>query len=271
MKQLTVSACLIIWVIGTAVLGGCGAAGTAPWAASPAGTKGTKSRRPATQQMMPSTGLAARNLAPGQAPGVAIPGATAGPDVATMVGRLHQVQQQTPGFIATVETFDKGPKGQSTDTMRVAYKKPSTLRIEMIKSEGQAQGAKILWTGGGDLRIKPTFLPMAMTLGITDEKIKSKNGWTIKDTEVNAIFRVVFAAGVQIKVVGQEPLNGKTLTMYEVRSPASPKGVSHEVVGIDPQTGLPAMRLLFKAQDLLYKLTIKQLQIKQPSQTELEI
>lgn len=232
---------------------GCGA--------NPAATKRVKKKTtaPAMQQFQGAP-------LPGAAPGGPVD-----PAVAQMLDGLRRAQAGVPGFTATVETFDKGPSGQETTTMKVSYKKPSSLMIDMVKASGQAQGAKILWTGGSDLTIKPSFLPMSVTKSVSDAAVKSKNGWTIRETEVNAIFKVMFDPGARIVSKGVQPIDNKPLAVFEVVSPSSPKGATNEVVGIDPQTGLPGCRMLFKGQTMIYKLTIKNMQVKAVSASEMTI
>lgn len=210
------------------------------------------------------------------------PGALQAPPAGTAVGtpqelqallaKVRAAQTANQGFSATVETYDKGPGGTESDTIKVAYKKPSTLRLEMVKASGQAQGAKISWTGGSELKVKPTFLPFATTLDINDDKVKSKNGWTIKQTEVNAIFKVLFDPAAQITIKGQQAGDaGKTMIMLEARSTQSPKGITHEVIGIDTVSSLPGCRLIYRGQELAYRVMIKNMRLSVPSSSELEI
>lgn len=256
MTKRTLASLTAVLLLPAVFLAGCGA--------NPAATKRTKSKQPPRQAMQGGQ-MMGQN---GQMP---MPGGPQSPEVMQMLNSLRQAQQQIPGFTATVETFDKGPSGQESTTMKVAYKKPSTLKIEMVKASGQAQGAKILWTGGGQLKIKPSFLPMSVEKSVSDEMVKSKNGWTIRETEVNAIFKVVFDPGAQIVAKGVQPIDGRPLAVFELRSPASPKGCTNEVIGIDPQTGLPGVRMMFKGQTLIYKLTLKNMVVKPPSSAELDV
>lgn len=215
--------------------------------------------------------LANRNL-PLAAP---LPGGAAGTqDVAQILQMVRAAQASTQGFSATVETFDKGAAGTESDTIKVAYKKPSTLHLTMVKATGQAQDASIVWTGGDSLQIKVKvgFLPVTTSLSLSDTRVKSKNGWTLKQTEVNAIFKVLFDPAAQIKAVGTQPGDGgKPMTMLEVHSTQSPPGADHEIIGVDAASGLPACRLLYKGTDLIYRVAIKNLRLGVPSSTELAI
>ncbi|MDB5098241.1 MAG: hypothetical protein JWM80_2662 [Cyanobacteria bacterium RYN_339] len=202
-------------------------------------------------------------------------GATGGAQTSAQVLQMvRAAQASTQGFTATVETFDKGAAGTESDTIKVAYKKPNTLHLNMVKATGQAQDAVIVWTGGDNLQIKVKvgFMPITTSLSVTDARVKSKNGWTIKQTEVNAIFKVLFDPAAQIKVAGTQPGDGgKPMTMLEVKSTQSPPGADHEVIGVDAATGLPGCRLLYKGTDLIYRVAIKNLRLGVPSATELAI
>lgn len=239
----------------------------------------TAARRARPAPGNPVVGQRLMPLAPMGQPGLPARGGTQAGAVAahqmSEVSRMRMAvqasQQRVQGFTATIDTFDKGPKGQESNSMRVTFKKPSSLKIEMTKASGQAAGARILWTGGDNLRIKPSFLPMAVEKSIRDEQTVSKNGWSIKETEVNAIIRIILDPQAQIKPLGTHPIDGRPLSMYEVRSRLSPQGASHEVVGVDPQSALPNARLIYKGGDLIYKAIIKNMSIRAVSSDEMSL
>jgi hypothetical protein len=112
---------------------------------------------------------------------------------------------------------------------------------------------------------------MAISLQITDKRLVSRNGWTIKDTGVSAILATLLNPQAQVKPLGDQAMNGKNLAMLEVRSPVSPKGATHEVIGIDRQTNLPAFRAVYKGQQLMYRLAIKSISMTAPSSAEMAI
>jgi outer membrane lipoprotein-sorting protein len=248
-QRATLLACAML----AAATAGCGTSPTA-----------VRKARPAPARPAP----VAQPLAPTGAPAV---GARQVPEVQQMLAGLRRAQAQVPGFSAMIETLDKGPGGQETNTMRVTFRKPTTLKIEMLKAQGQAQGAVIVWSGGDNVKIKPTFLPMAVEKSIHDAQTKSKNGWTIKDTEVNAIFRVMLDPATRIRALGMQQLDGRMLAGYEVQSGQSPRGASHEAIAIDPRTGLPAARMIFKGQELIYRATIKSMTVRAVGAAEVSL
>jgi outer membrane lipoprotein-sorting protein len=254
MKQpLVLAATLLTGMMLSSLLVGCGAH---PMATALKPKARTTAGRPAAYGA-PGTQAAAAPQAVGQ-----------------LLAQVHQAQQATLGFTATVSTYDKGPTGVEQDEIAVAYKRPNTLRLNMIKATGQAQGATILWSGGDSLQIKIKlgFMPVTTSLTLDDARVKSKNGWTLKQTEVNAIFKVLFDAQAQMQILGQQPgADGRPLTMLQVHSTQSPPGADHEVIGIDPQSGLPASRMLYRGQELIYRLTIKNMRPGVPSASEMSL
>jgi hypothetical protein len=60
--------------------------------------------------------------------------------------------------------------------------------------------------------------------------------------------------------------------MVELVSPLTPKGGARELIGIDPATNLPGVRMIYNASGkLIYRLTIKQLKLKTPTSAELDL
>ncbi|MEB3223466.1 MAG: hypothetical protein VKS61_15440 [Candidatus Sericytochromatia bacterium] len=241
-------------ILGTLVLAlGLTACGNAPTAPRPART---------------ATAALPQGAQPVQMPPVA-GGAPQDPQaIRALVAAAHA---RAPGLDATIETYDKGPRGQETNIVKLIYKKPQTMRVEMVKATGVTQGARILWTGTETLRIKPTFLPMAVEKRIDDEQTVSKNGWTIRHTGVHALFKVLLDPAAQVRHAGSLMVDGRPLEALEVRSAESPSGITHEVIGIDPVKQLPVMRAIYRGQQLLYRATLKQMTVRAVSQGELSL
>ncbi|MEB3330002.1 MAG: hypothetical protein VKQ33_12285 [Candidatus Sericytochromatia bacterium] len=178
---------------------------------------------------------------------------------------------RAPGLEATIETYDKGPRGQETNLIKLVFRKPQSVRVQMVKATGVSQGARILWTGTETLRIKPTFLPMAVEKRIDDEQAVSKNGWTIRHTGVHALFKVLLDPAAQVRHAGSLMVDGRPTEALEVRSSESPAGITHEVIAIDPARQLPVVRAIYRGQQLLYRATLKQLTVRAVSQGELSL
>lgn len=227
-----------------------------------------------TRSQVPAQRLAP---APGYQPGQ-MPGAGGGGAMDQKTQQLMQIIRQAymtnTGFKATISTYEHGKGKTETDTLKIAYQKsPLRMRLDILSAtNSQAKGVKLHWEGGSDFKIKPTWMPFAVGVGIDDNRVISLNGWTIKETDVTCIFNVLLDPSTQVKVLGDnQNFDGQMLTAVEVHSPKSPKGVDREVVGIDPTNGLPKARLMFQGQNLLYKLTVKSLQLGKPAAGETDI
>ncbi len=204
--------------------------------------------------------------------GQMVPGMPAGGgDVQGLLGAIAQAQNGVQGFQATIESFEKGPKDEETQTLKLTYKKPSTLRIHITQGKGQSQDAKVLWTGGSDLKVKPSFLPFSVSKPINDEAIKTRNGWTIKDTQPKALVDVLLDPAAGQQILGENTVAGMQLVMVQCRSAKSPKGATHEIIGVNKANMLPAFREVYKGQTVIYRIVLKGLKIGVPSSSEFEI
>lgn len=216
--------------------------------------------------------------APAPTAPVGIPPATGGgqatnpAEVDGLLVGIRQARQNVKGFTGTVVTFEDGPKGKANETLEIAFKKPSTLKIKVAKSSGGNEGTQLLWHGGEECKVKPSYLPFAVSIKMSDERLLGKNNWEIGQTEVNSILTVILDPSSRLKALGDQAHDGKTLAMIELVSPLTPKGGAREVVGIDKVTKLPGVRMIYDAKGkLIYRLTIKQLTMKTPSAKDLDI
>jgi hypothetical protein len=272
MKKMNASALMIASLTAAAMLAGCGKT-------SPAASTSSLPARAGLQNGAPTSaypGAAYPGAVPGAVPGApgAVPGApgAAGAGNATAIlAAVRQAQSTQTGFTATIETYEKGPKDAETETLDVAYKRPSTLAVHIVKASGDANGAKVLWTGGSDMKVKPTWMPFSVGVGITDSRVVSKNGWTIKETDVSCILGVLLDPSAQVKPLGAQTIQGQPTQLLEVHSPKSPKGVTMEQIGISPTNNLPNCRLMFKGTTLAYRLVVKTFKLGVPSSDKLSI
>lgn len=271
MKKTNASVLMIASLTAATLLAGCGKTSPA------ASTSSLPARSGLTQQPAQYPGMVpGQTLMPGQMPGMPgqMPGAAgaAGGNAAQILALVRQAQAAQTGFTAQIETYEKGPKGDSeTETLDVAYKRPSTLRVDITNATGEAKGAKVLWTGGSDMKVKPSWMPFSVGVGITDSRVVSKNGWTIKETDVSCILGVLLDPSAQVKLIGPQVVSGKQTTLLEVHSPKSPKGVTMEQIGIDSSNNLPNVRLMYKNQTLVYRLVTKTFKLGVPSSDKLSI
>lgn len=205
----------------------------------------------------------------GARPG-AMPGAAA-QDPKALLAMVKQAADAGRGFTATVDTYENSPAGSSTQTLKIAYKKPNTLKIDIVQDSGGNAGVQALWSGGSDLKVKPKFPPIAVTLPTTDKRLTSKNGWTIKDTGVSGLMAVALDPSAQVQMIGEQQVGGKLMTMLDIKSRLSPKGADHEIIGIDKSMMLPGYRCVYQGTKVLYKMTMKTMNLTPPSASAFSI
>jgi hypothetical protein len=233
--------------------------------AEPASTKaGGAWQRPA-----PKT---SGTMTPPEAPVAQPPAGGMASDIKPLLEGLSHTRSTLAGFTATISTSEKGSRGAVDETLKIAYKKPGTLFIEVAKSTASGnKGTRLLWPGGSELKVKPPYLPFAVSLKMSDDNLLSKNGWEIRETDVNSILNVLLSAKSTLTPMGTQVWNGKSLTMVQVKSTESPKGATHEIIGIDPTINLPMLRSIYKGSTLMYRMQILNIQLKTPSESQLKV
>lgn len=185
---------------------------------------------------------------------------------------VRQAQQAQQGFSGTINTWEKGPDGKkSSETMNVWWKRPNTLKIDIVKGDSSSQGVVAAWDGSDNIKVKPSYMPFSVSLPITDTRIKSANGWTIKQTDVSAMLNVLLDPAAQLQSLGPQVIDGKSVFLLGVQSSKSPQGVTKEQIGIDMQLNLPVVRLLYKGDNLVYKLVATNFHPGVPSDSNLSI
>jgi hypothetical protein len=250
-------------------LTGCGADPTdttSHWN-RPAPSNGVSHPQPVASIGLPGGPAApgAQPVAPG-APGAANPQAVQG-----LLMGVRQAKQNFTGFSATINTWEKGPKGLAIEKLKIYFKKPGTLRISVLDSNIGDKGTELLWPGSDSVKVKPSYLPFAVNLDLGDDRLASRNGWKLSETDVNSVLKVLLDPSSQLTPLGTQPQDGKMLQMVELHSSASPKGATKEVIGVDPSNNLPCLRMIFNGETLMYKMTMSGINMKCPTEDQLSL
>ena len=191
---------------------------------------------------------------------------------ARIMAAVQQASLAQQGFSATINTWERAPDGsKSTGTVSAWWKRPSTLKIDITKGDATSQGVTALWDGSDQMKVKPSYMPFAVSLPITDSRLISKNGWTIKDTDVSGMLNVLLDPAAQIQELGPQVIDGKSVFLLSVQSPKSPTGVTREQIGIDTTQNLPVVRLMYKGDSLIYKLVATTFKLGTPSGDDISI
>lgn len=187
------------------------------------------------------------------------------------MAEVGRVNLQQPGFVASFAVYEKAPQKEERETLTIAFKSPRTLKLHIVHSSSESSGAHVLWTGGEDMRVRPAWLPIPVTLRYDDERLKTWNGWTIKDTQPRALLDVLLDAGAERRWLGEAAIGGKPHAMVAVRSARSPRGVTREVIGVDRATLFPAYREMYRGETLVYRIEARSLSLKTPTSSDLEL
>lgn len=196
-------------------------------------------------------------------------------DASALRAGLAKLYEAAPGLRAVVETLDVGPTGnQNPVTLKVASLKPLPIFIEVTKGNGE--GTRLRWEGGDSLKAKPKFPPIAVTLKLTDERLITFNHWTLKDTAVAALFDVALDPGAKLERIADVSVDGVACAELKIQSAKSPKGASYEHLALELATFRPRRREIYGAKangevGLMYRLTMKQLELVKPAPKELEL
>lgn len=206
-----------------------------------------------------------------QLPAPGLPGASPAGNLDAMLAEVGRINMQHPGFVASFSVYEKAPSREERETLDIAFKRPQTLKLHIVHSSTESSGARVLWTGGDEMKVRPSWLPIPVTMRYDDERLKTWNGWTIKDTQPRAILAVLLDPQAERKVLGDATVGGKPHLMVSVRSAKSPQGVTREVIGIDRTTQMPTYREMYRNETLVYKLEARSLNLKTPSSSELSL
>lgn len=203
----------------------------------------------------PASATATPTPAPGEDPTPTPPPAD---PIQELRYRFEAAQADITGFKARARTLEVSSDGSEHRKVELAFRRPALLAVHVLEATSEmAKGAYLLWDGSDSLKVKPTILPMAMTLALTDEHVVSKNAWTLQDVSVTKIINVLTDPDAEIAQYEDEEINGHAAAILEVRSAKSPQGVDHEVIGIDLETYLPVLRELWDGNNTLrYKLNV---------------
>jgi hypothetical protein len=205
--------------------------------------------------------------APSQAPPAQAP--AVGTDPPALLAQVAEVNRRLEGFSARLAVYEKTTTVTEHQTLDIAFKRPATVKIHFVKSSGESNGVKALWTGGDDMRVKPKWMPFPVSMRITEERMRSYNGWTIRDTQPRAILTVLLDPQARRRLLGDSVIGGRAHALFEVTSAKSPAGITREVIGVDRTTMMPLHRELYRGETLAYRVDATTVTLQTPSEADL--
>ena len=193
----------------------------------------------------------------------------------SIVNAVDQAYDQLQGFSGTLETIDQTPDKQSTGEAKIAFLKPSQTRIDVISDSGNPgdAGTKVYWDGGSSVKVRTSGLLsfMTITLSLTDSRLESYNGYTLQQLNVTTIIKALNDPQAVLKSLGDQQVDGRTVTVLDLSGVAIAPGVDHLHVGIDHLSRLPILVEFYQGSQLTYGLRIDNLSTQAPQPQDLQI
>lgn len=264
------------------------AAPTNNFAAAPQGMPQQMEQQPTAPQSAPRTsapsrpsGLvpaaAYRQYQPGMtAPTTAAPVNTPAPAAAPQAPAapvdqsaqwLAQANQAFNGLQtlqATISTFEKGST-TGTGQIRYTWKQPGQAKIDILKSSDSSRnGVKLAYTGNGQVQVRAGGILglMALTLPMTDSKVKSGRQYLLSQIDLTATVQRLTQPGQQAKAVGKMQMGGSEVVVLEITSQGHfDSRITKERLGLDLQTFLPRIHEMYEGNNLVYSAKLEQVQI----------
>lgn len=238
------------FMIGAALLAGCGI--------QPTPTTPERDRpepRPSARPSHPAAPGMPGMMPPGVAPMPGMPGAG---DPFELLDRSRAAFEAMPGYACEMSFTQKGPTKTSHGTYAVEGKQPRSLKLE-VKAGGTA-GAKIRWDGGSTCKLRaPGVLgAIAIDLPINHDRLISVRGYTLKDTDIVALYTMITSRKNQVQALG--PTNQGPA--FALTGPGLLKDIKRMVVVLDPQSLLLKSFEMSDGKEVVYKMQIKNIRAK---------
>ncbi|MFN4151798.1 MAG: hypothetical protein ACK4IX_12725, partial [Candidatus Sericytochromatia bacterium] len=179
---------------------------------APAGT----AKKPAT-----NTKKTAGATAPAQVTAPTAPAAnTATSTEGKILAKLKQSFDALNSLSATITNFEKGNDGlEGSGQIKMLYKKPSTVKIEVVKSPDAGQvGAKLLYSDLSNAKVRPGggMGFMSLSLAMSDSKLLSGRKYQLGQIDLGFTVKRMTQAGVKAKLTGQSQIGSSKILLLEI-------------------------------------------------------
>lgn len=192
-----------------------------------------------------------------------IPVSTPAPDLKDPRPLLQAVSRRVAtcnNWTGTVRSDLFLPDGTTDyNVSRLSYKLPGITAATVLEAkERRKAGTRLVLDTRDQVAVKTYlfgFLPLRITLKVTDPRLLDQFGHSLKDSSTQSILGMLFHPRAVARYEGLYHRNGEAIDMLEIRSPGSWKGVSRETIGISHQLGLPVLRYCY---DMKGRMIVKQ-------------
>lgn len=169
--------------------------------------------------------------------------------VATALNGLNYME----GRITFLEYRDDGREEHGT-AMFHFRRKPFAARVDIEESNRPLAGGSIaLWNGGSTITVKRKGFPLAIPLPADNGLVTSARGYRLDQTDIFSMGKSLLAIGATVRYKGRRSVQNGERLMMEVKSSASPPGVTNELIGLDPVTFVPTYREMYAGNRLVHR------------------
>lgn len=181
------------------------------------------------------------------------------------LNKMRQAFASIQGLDAQATTFEKG-KTAGGGKIRYQFKKPGTVRIDVLQSDDPSRKGVKLSYQAGSTQVKARATGMlslvAVTLPMSDQKVKSGRQYQLNQIDLTATISRITQNTQGAKAVGKTTINGSQVIVIEIpaHNHFDPQ-VTKERVGVDMQTGMLRMHEMYAGNDMVYAIHTESVKI----------
>lgn len=178
-----------------------------------------------------------------------------------ILAKLKQSFDALSSLSATITNFEKGNDGlEGSGQIKMLYKKPSTVKIEVVKSPDAGQvGAKLLYSDLSNAKVRPGggMGFMSLSLAMSDSKLLSGRKYQLGQIDLGFTVKRMTQPGVKAKLTGQSQIGSSKILLLEI----TPQGhfdsrITKEILGVDAQTFLPRLHEMYEGAKKVYSVQL---------------
>lgn len=168
-------------------------------------------------------------------------------DIRPILAAVAREVAQTRNWRAVAHSEVIGPDGsRDFNVSRITYQRPGMAAATILDArERRKIGTRLVFDGASKVALKTYFfgfLPIQVTLDVNDGRLLDSYKRSLKDTSTEQFVGVLLHPQAQVKRVGRYMMDGEAVELMDVRSPASWKELSREVIGISHRLLIPVYR-----------------------------
>ena len=164
------------------------------------------------------------------------------------LARVHATFDAMTHYRMKLNFFQKQGSQTSAGVYDMQGSQPRTLVINIL--QGNSSGTKLLWKGGSTCKVRPTGFLSALTvdLAISDERVVSVRGYTLAQTDIPAMYKLLDAPGNHAVLVAPG--------VVEVTGSGLLKGIVKMRGTFNAATAIPTRIEMWDAKESVVRMTI---------------